>query len=101
VQLIAGEREDLELEVPRDVCWGPLFQGVEQSKEDADSYERTSTVNGQMQTEAWNKASNSGKFGVVVANRFMVEADGNADGIGELKSAVAAIDQDDLQDLVE
>ncbi len=74
--------------------------GVEQSKEDANSYERTTTVNGQMQTEAWNKATGSGKFGTMVNNRFMVEAEGSAGSIDELKQAVASIDHDDLADLV-
>ena len=74
--------------------------GVEQSKEDANSYERTTTVNGQMQTEAWDKATGSGKFGTMVNNRFMIEAEGSAGSIDELKQAVASIDHDDLADLV-
>ncbi|MBV1686942.1 YIP1 family protein [Novosphingobium sp. G106] len=74
--------------------------GVEQSKEDANSYERTTTVNGQIQTEAWNKTTNSGKFGTTVNNRFMIEAEGSAGSIDELKQAVGSIDHDDLVDLV-
>lgn len=74
--------------------------GVEQSKEDANSYDRTSTVNGQLQTESWNKATGSGKFGTTVNNRFLVEAEGQAASIDELKAAVNAIDHDDLADLV-
>ncbi|MGE3693316.1 MAG: Yip1 family protein [Novosphingobium sp.] len=73
--------------------------GVSQSREDADGYERTGTVNGHMQTEKWNKSSNRGKFGVVVADRFMVEAEGKAASIDELKAAVATINPDDLSDL--
>jgi hypothetical protein len=74
--------------------------GVEQSKEDANGYEKTTSVNGQMQTESWNKTTNSGKYGITINNRFMVEAEGQAGNIDELKQAVASIDQDDLQDLV-
>lgn len=73
--------------------------GVTQNREDADSYEKTGTVGGRMQSESWNKTDNRGKFGVVVANRFMVEADGKAASIDELKAAVASIDQDDLTSL--
>lgn len=73
--------------------------GVEQSREDAESYERTQTVDGQMRTEAWNKGSNTGKFGVIVSNRFLIEADGSAANIDELKSAVATVDQEELEDL--
>ena len=74
--------------------------GVEQNREDADGYEKTGTVDGRMQTEAWRKADSSGKFGTVIANRFMVEADGSADSIDVLKDAVAKIDEGELEDLV-
>ncbi len=73
--------------------------GVEQSREDADSYERTGTVDGQMRTEKWNNGNSSGSYGVMVANRFMIEADGRAASIDELKAAVATIDQGTLAGL--
>lgn len=66
--------------------------GVNESKEDADGYSKTSTVNGQMQTEEWNKTDSRGKFGTMIATRFMVEAEGQAGSIDELKAAVAAVD---------
>lgn len=67
--------------------------GVTQSREDANGYERTGTVDGHMQSEKWNKTTNSGAFSTVVGNRFMVEAEGSAASIGELKSAVSSVDQ--------
>ena len=70
--------------------------GVQQSKQDADGYEKTSTVGGQMQSESWHTSSSSGKFSTIVASRFSVEAEGNAASIDELKAAVAAIDQSKL-----
>jgi hypothetical protein len=36
---------------------------------------------------------------VVVGDRFMIEAEGQAASIDELKAAVATIDQGDLEDL--
>jgi hypothetical protein len=66
--------------------------GVERNREDADGYERTGTVDGQLQTEEWNRARSRGKFGRMVADRFMVEAQGDAGSIDELKAAVAAVD---------
>ena len=74
--------------------------GVEQNREDANGYEKTGTVDGHMQSESWNKADSRGKFGLVIADRFLVEADGTAASIDELKDAVAEIDADDLEDLV-
>lgn len=73
--------------------------GVSQSREDADGYERTGTVNGRMQTEKWSKSTGSGKFSVVIGNRFMVEADGSAASIDELKAAVSSINEASLAGL--
>ncbi|MCT2400671.1 Yip1 family protein [Novosphingobium mangrovi (ex Huang et al. 2023)] len=75
--------------------------GIEQSKEDADSYERTGTVDGQMQSEAWNTTTERGKFGRMVNNRFLIEAEGSANSIDELKSAVARIAPGDLDNLAD
>ncbi|MDP3905577.1 Yip1 family protein [Novosphingobium sp.] len=74
--------------------------GVEESKEDADGYERITTTGGQMQVEEWSKTDSRGKFGQMVVSRFMVEAEGDAASIDELKSAVAKISPDDLAGLV-
>ena len=73
--------------------------GVQQSREDADGYEKTATVDGHLQTEAWHKSSSSGKFSTMIANRFMVEAEGDAASIDDLKAAVAQIDQSRLEAL--
>jgi hypothetical protein len=73
--------------------------GVSQSREDADGYERTATVNGRMQTEKWSKSTGSGKFGVIIGNRFSVEADGSAANIDELKTAVASVNEGALAGL--
>lgn len=75
--------------------------GVEQSHEDADSYERTSTEGGQMQVEAWDKTSNHGSYTRQIAGRFMVKAEGDAGSIDELKAVVAAIDAGKLAGLAE
>jgi len=73
--------------------------GVEESKEDANGYEKTGTVNGQMQTESWNNSDSSGKFGHMIDNRFMVTAEGQAGSIDDLKNAVAAVDEGSLTQL--
>ncbi|HWJ68503.1 MAG TPA: Yip1 family protein [Sphingobium sp.] len=70
--------------------------GVEANSEDADSYERTTTTDGNLVVEKWNRASERGSFMTMVAKRFMIEADGNAGSIDELKAAVATIDQGKL-----
>ena len=74
--------------------------GVEQSREDADGYERTGTVNGAMQIEEWNRKRNRGKFARIVGGRFMIEAEGDAGSIDDLKAAVAAVDAGKLAGMV-
>jgi Yip1 domain len=64
---------------------------VESSQQDANGYEKTGTVDGRMTKEKWNTGSNSGEYSVLVANRFMVEADGSATTMDALKAAVAAV----------
>ena len=75
--------------------------GVEQNREDADSYEKTGVVDGQMRIEEWNRTSGQGRYAVMVDNRFMVEAQGNPGSVDELKAAVLQIDQDDLEELLD
>ena len=70
--------------------------GAQHSREDADGYERTNTVNGQMQIEKWEIKASRGEFTQQVGGRFMITAEGNAGSIDELKAAVAAIDQGQL-----
>lgn len=70
--------------------------GIEENREDANGYERTGTVDGHMQSEKWNRADSRGSFGTMVGNRFLIEAEGTASSIDELKSAVAAVDQSQL-----
>lgn len=71
--------------------------GVSENKQDANGYEKTGTVDGHMQSEAWHNDSHSGKFSVIVGNRFAIEADGSAANVDELKAAVAAVDQKALK----
>lgn len=74
--------------------------GVSQSRQDADGYEKTGTVDGHMQSEKWRSGAHSGKFSIMVGNRFLIEADGSAASIDELKAAVAAVDQSALASLI-
>jgi len=72
--------------------------GAEQSHEDADGYDRTKTVDGQIVVEKWSK-SGHGEFSQQVAGRFFISAEGEAGSIDELKAAVAGIDQGALTGL--
>ena len=73
--------------------------GIESSKETATGYEKVGKVDGRMTTEEWDKNAKSGKYGVLVADRFMVEADGEGADMDDLKSAVAAVGPNRLETL--
>lgn len=73
--------------------------GVEHNREDANGYERVRSVNGVIQTEKWDKRTSSGTFGMQVADRFMVQAEGDADSIDQLRALVMAVDQARLANL--
>lgn len=64
---------------------------VNTSRSEGSRYEKVGKVNGRMTTEEFDREAKSGKYGVMVGSRFMVEADGGADSIDDLKAAVAAV----------
>ena len=94
---LAAVEQALQDWVPLDAPAGlGSAMGAQHSREDADGYERTNTVNGQMQIEKWDNKANSGEFTQQVGGRFLITAEGEAGSIDELKAAVAAIDQGQL-----
>jgi hypothetical protein len=72
---------------------------VQSNKQTATGYEKTQMVDGRMVNEEWDTQSKSGKYGVMVGSRFMVEANGSAPDIDTLKGAVAAINLAQLEAL--
>jgi hypothetical protein len=74
--------------------------GVEANKETATGYEKIGKVDGRITTEEWDRGSKNGKYGVLVADRFMVEAEGRGGDMTDLKAAVAAVGPANLEILV-
>lgn len=74
--------------------------GMSSNKEDADGYEKTTTVDGRIVTEKWNRTNSIGEYGTTLADRFMVKAQGEVNSIETLKAAVGSIDADTLESLV-
>lgn len=64
----------------------------EAEKETDHGYEKTYRVDGNLVHEEWDTQSKSGEYSVVVAQRFTVKANGNADSIDQLKQAVGSVD---------
>src|SRR5690606_18406213 len=62
--------------------------GVEQSSETESGFERTYTRDGRLINETWDSNRKRGSYSATVANRFQVEASGEADGIDDLRKIV-------------
>jgi hypothetical protein len=64
---------------------------VQSDRETATGYEKVSKLDGRMTTERFDNQARSGRYSVLVADRFMVEAEGSGIVIDDLKAAVSAI----------
>lgn len=73
---------------------------VETSREDADGYQKSGMVDGRYTMEKWNN-SGSGSYGVLLGERFMIEAQGDAPDIGALKALVGTVDPAALERLAQ
>lgn len=71
---------------------------VETSREDDRGYEKSGLIGGRYTMEKWNKDGH-GSYGVLLSDRFLIEAEGNAPDIGTLKALVGAVDAGKLQEL--
>jgi hypothetical protein len=65
--------------------------------DNAHGYAKLGLVDGRMTSEQYDRDAHSGSYGVVVAGRFAVKADGEQVAIGDLQKAVKAIDFDRLE----
>ena len=70
---------------------------VTTNKQTATGYEKVGKVDGRLTSEEWDSSGKSGKYGVLVADRFMIDAEGSGTSMNDLKSAVAAVGPDRLQ----
>lgn len=61
------------------------------SKTTANGYEKSSEVDGRLTIEKWDRPSGSGEYNVLVGNRFLVQAKGQAP-VEVLKDAARAVD---------
>jgi hypothetical protein len=68
------------------------WMGVQTEKEQGGRSERTRKEGNRLVHEETDKNTNQSKYTVVVAERFVVEAEGNNVDLGTLKSAVASLD---------
>jgi hypothetical protein len=92
---------DISLEVTDVGVMGAMAGAVDvdSSKETATGYEKIGKIDGRLTTETWDSANRSGKYSVLVASRFMVEASGTGVNIDQLKTAVSSVGLSRLESL--
>jgi hypothetical protein len=69
---------------------------VESSRQTATGYEKVGKVDGRLTTESFDQQAKSGKYSVIVADRFVVEANGSGVAMDDLKGAVSSVGFDRL-----
>jgi Yip1-like protein len=72
---------------------------VNSSKETSTGYEKIGKVDGRMTQESYDRESKHGEYSVMVADRFMVQANGDGATMDELKAAVNAVGLSRLEGL--
>ncbi len=78
------------------------WASLQGEQENDDHYERVTKVNGRLVHEQGSKrAGGTNEFGVVLGERFVVNASGNGVGLNELKSAVSNLDLGKLEAMKE
>lgn len=73
--------------------------GIEGANETDSGYDNMYRQDGRLVHEQWDRSSSRGEYGVVLGDRFTVELEGHADGMEDLKAALADIDLDALEAL--
>ena len=64
---------------------------VESTKQTATGYEKIGKIDGRLTTEKFDSQAKSGQYSVIVANRFVVEANGSGVAMDDLKGAVSSV----------
>jgi hypothetical protein len=75
------------------------WAAVEQEKDDDSVTESTRKVNGRLTHERISKTGGTNEFGVVLGDRFMVNASGNGVNLDQLKAAVSGLDLGKLESM--
>ena len=73
--------------------------GVENEHSSDDGFEKSYTESGRWVQESWNNKSNSGKYSLMLGERFNVEVEGDAGSLAELKTALSTLNLSGLEAL--
>ena len=74
--------------------------GVQSSRETEDGYERVGRVDGRMTTESWSRSAREGEYGIMVADRIQIRAEGSNVDMDAIKAAVNGVNFRAIERLV-
>lgn len=72
---------------------------IERSHEQGDTYEKVGRVGGVMTMEKYDRGTRRGEYGILVGDRFLVQAEGGGVDMGDLKRLVGSVDRGNLERL--
>lgn len=75
------------------------WASLEGEKESDSGYEKTYRQDGRLVHEEWDKSSQSGKYAVVLGERFIAEVSGSAPSMDHLKAALTNLDLRGIESL--
>jgi hypothetical protein len=68
------------------------WAALEADKETDSGYEKTYRQDGRTVHEEWDRSSQSGKYAVILGERFLAEISGSATSMDQLKAALGSLD---------
>jgi hypothetical protein len=68
--------------------------GIESDRETQTGFEKVGKINGRLTIQQWDNTSKHGKYSVLIDDRFILDAEGDANSFDDLKSAVATVGPD-------
>lgn len=90
--IYVAPKSRITLEIIDTASGVPATAVTSYSKESANGYAQLTLVDGRQTSEAYNRITHSGSYGVVVAGRFQIKADGDHIIVSDLRNAVKAVD---------
>jgi hypothetical protein len=75
------------------------WAGMEEEKEDDTRSEKTVRVDGRLVHERHSKTGGTNEYGIVIGDRFVVNASGHGVGVNDLKAAVSGLDLAKLESM--
>ncbi len=75
------------------------WAGIQGEKEDDNSIERTGKVDGRLVHEKSSKVGGTNEFAIVLADRFVVNAEGRGVDVNQLRSAVSSLNLGQIESL--